>query len=61
MKIGPSPFEVTYALCNIIEGNPIRWAFTGVIMEISQQEFVPMIENTITTMLAVLLDINQKG
>jgi hypothetical protein len=59
-KIGPPPFEVTHALCNIIGGDPVRLAFTGVIMEISQQEFVPMIENTITTMLAVLLDINKK-
>jgi hypothetical protein len=66
-KMGPPPFDVTHVLCDVIGGDPVRLALTGVIMEISQQEFmeisqqefIPALTGIIATMLATFLDINK--
>ncbi|OUS68706.1 hypothetical protein B1748_33165 [Paenibacillus sp. MY03] len=58
-KMHPPPFDVTHVLCEVIGGDPVRLALTGVIMEISQQEFFPVWTDTIATMLATFLNINK--
>ncbi|MBD3843907.1 MAG: hypothetical protein IE909_18925 [Campylobacterales bacterium] len=58
-KMDPPPFDVTHVLCDVIGGDPVRLALTGVLMEISEQEFFPFMTDTIATMLATLLDINK--
>lgn len=60
-KVSPPPFEETRELCNVIGGDPIRLGLTGVLMEISAPEFFISITETITTMIATLLDINKAG
>ncbi|PGA98736.1 hypothetical protein [Bacillus toyonensis] len=58
-KMDPPSFDVTHVLCDVIGGDPVRLALTGVIMKISQQEFFPVWTDTIATMLATFLDINK--
>ncbi|MCU4764619.1 hypothetical protein OCF08_21750 [Bacillus cereus] len=58
-KVDPPPFKVTHALCEIIGSDPVRLALTGTLMEISKLEFVPIVTDTMTTMLATLIDINK--
>lgn len=58
-KMTPPSFDVTHVLCDVIGGDPVRLALTGVLMEVSQQEFFPVWTDTIAIMLATFLDINK--
>jgi hypothetical protein len=58
-KVSPPPFEETRELCNVIGGDSIRLGLTGVLMEISAPEFFISMTDTITTMIATLLDMNK--
>lgn len=70
-KLPPPPYVVTKALCDIVGGDPVRLGLTGTIMEIyqqgffsfidtSQEEFPHIIIDTVTTMIAVLFEINKE-
>lgn len=70
-KLPPPPYVVSKAICDIVGGDPIRLGLTGTIMEIcqqglfsfmdtSQEEFTHVIIDTVTTMIAVLFDINKE-
>ena len=58
-KVSPPSFDETCELCDVIGGDSIRLGLTGVLMEISAPEFFTSIKDTITTMIATLLDINK--
>ena len=58
-KVNPPTFEETRELCNVIGGDSIRLGLTGVLMEISAPEFFTSITDTVTTVIATLLDINK--
>lgn len=70
-KMPPPPLNVTHALCDITGGDPLRLSMTGVLMEISEQDFflinkdtdnvstLDEIKEIIVTTIATLTDINK--
>lgn len=70
-KMPPPPLDVTHALCDITGGDPLRLSLTGVLMEISEQDFflinkdtnkvstMDAIKEIIVTTIATLTDINK--
>lgn len=70
-KMPPPPLNVTQALCDITGGDPLRLSLTGVLMEISEQDFflinkdinkltpIDAIKEIIVTTIATLTDINK--
>lgn len=70
-KMPPPPLNVTHALCDITGGDPLRLSLTGVLMEISEQDFflinkdtnkvstVDAIKEIIVTTIATLTDLNK--
>ncbi|MCC3359458.1 hypothetical protein [Bacillus sp. REN16] len=70
-KMPPPPLNVTHALCDITGGDPLRLSLTGVLMEISEQDFflinkdtnkvstADAIKEIIVTTIATLMDINK--
>lgn len=70
-KMPAPPLNVTQALCDITGGDPLRLSLTGVLMEISEQDFflinkdtnrlttIDAIKEIIVTTIATLTDINK--
>ncbi|MFJ5622938.1 hypothetical protein ACIQD3_09405 [Peribacillus loiseleuriae] len=59
-KMPVPPFTETRELCNVVGGDSLRLGLTGILMEVSDQEFFRSFLDTITTIFATFLDINSE-